>query len=158
MISEILVQYITSSTVEWDVIFLFLFRSPSAACLSSPSLISLSSFPLSSLSLRSERDSSPQFSVLLKGAICSPAQWRHTTRESRLKAGDWNQKNTEWGFFSPSKPQIWQLLFRFHTAATTEAPQPIQLLPKLKVSTPHNLQGLPTCCSIKWPRNTHNIY
>lgn len=76
---------------------------------------------------RSERASSPQFSALLKGAICSPAQWRHTTRGSRLKPGDWNQKNTEWGFFSPSGLQIWQLLFRFHTAATTEAPQPMCL-------------------------------
>lgn len=40
-----------------------------------------------------------RFSAMLKGAICSPRS--AAARGSRLRPGDWNQKNTKWGSFFP---------------------------------------------------------
>lgn len=107
---------------------------------------------------RSERASSPQFSALLKGAICSPAQWRHTTRGSRLKPGDWNQKNTEWGFFFPIQAAnlttVVQVPHSCHYGGTSADVSSVEFNESTRFLLRTMLRICPVACAVMWPQQT----
>lgn len=93
--------------------------------LHSPSLISLSLFFFGAKGTPL-RNSPPCWKVpsvlLLSGGT------RHEGADWSLEIGIKRTLNGDLFFiFFPSRPQIWQLLFRFHTAAATEAHQPMRL-------------------------------